>query len=239
MYKKYYKFDLLSHDLELRLWDEFPAEKRVQILVETHLRLIFKIAKRYRNLDIPMEDLVQEGIIGIIKAAERYEPGPDRRFCSYAKLWIQGMMQNFIVKNWSIVKNASLGQKKLFLTVSQQTQKQIDDFSLRRDFSLNEFVTTSQDEFIDLYTEEEESLFEVQYMEEQYLQHLGEVLEEVMVVLTPIEKEIIMSRFFHTELPAQKFTTGELGRIEGVAIRKMYRFFNQNIDMLRKIYSWL
>ena len=111
VYQKYYKFDLLSHDLEMRLWKDFSYEQRIKILIETHLRLVLKMAKIYKHLEVPMEDLVQEGMIGIIKASEKYEPSLERRFCSYARLWVKGMMQNFIVKNWSIVKNASVGQK--------------------------------------------------------------------------------------------------------------------------------
>lgn len=236
MYQKLYKIKILSYEIEQKLWKEFSYEERIKILIETHAKLVFKIAKIYRNLEISFDDLAQEGIIGIIRAAEKYEPQPNKRFCVYAKLWIQGLMQNFILKNWSIVKNASLGQKKIIFREYQLNQNKIESFCLKKDFSLNMTMNDSVDEYIDLLPEEED-LFEDQYIKANHENHLNDILFEVMNVLTPLEKKIILSKFFDKQMYMKKLTLIDMNRIENMAIRKMYMYFKDHVDLLRKISS--
>ena len=119
------------------------------------------------------------------------------------------------------------------------TKKNIEDFSFKNDFSFNEILTGSEDEYINLYREDQEDVFEKQYMLEEYFEYV--VLEEVMKILTPTEKQIILKRFFYQDEPEDKplenISNTEMVKIEHTALRKMYRFFSQNIDLLRRLES--
>lgn len=244
MYKKHCKFDVIPYEVEVKLWTNETYEERVRILIEGHLRLIFKIARRYRKLDVSFEDLVQEGIIGVIKAEKKYQPMLEKRFCGYAKLWIQGMMQSFIINNWSIVKNASLGQRNLLVQEAAYNEQQIRSFTFRRDYSIHDLVPTSADEFVEFTLEDKDDPFEDCYIQEQHGAYLNDLLGQVMEVLSPAEKELILIRFFdhspeeNTPKPSSHDLT-KLNKIEAAAIRKMYLYFRNNLDVLKKISPWI
>lgn len=115
------KTPLLERDDEYELarrWAEKRDEKALHALVQAHMRLAMAIARRFRNYGLPMADLVQEGHIGLMEAASRFELSHEVRFATYASWWIRAAIQDYVLRNWSIVRGGtSSGQKALFFNL--------------------------------------------------------------------------------------------------------------------------
>ena len=91
------------------------------------MRLVISTASRFKNYGLPMGDLVQEGVVGLMQAAARFEPERDVRFSTYAAWWIRSAMQDFILRNWSVVRTGTTAaQKSLFFNLRRLRAK-IDD----------------------------------------------------------------------------------------------------------------
>lgn len=89
-----------------------------KMLITSHLRLVVKIAAKYRNFGIPMMDLISEGNIGLMKAVKEYSVDKGYRLTTYAMWWIMASMQEYILKSWSLVKiGTTLNQRKLFFNL--------------------------------------------------------------------------------------------------------------------------
>ena len=121
---------LLSREIEYDLakrWRDSRDEVALHKLVRAYTRLVISIASRFRNYGLPMGDLVQEGNVGLLQAAERFEPDRGVRFSTYASWWIRSAMQDFILRNWSIVRTGTTAaQKSLFFNL-RRLRAQIDD----------------------------------------------------------------------------------------------------------------
>ncbi|MEY5020675.1 MAG: polymerase, sigma 32 [Pseudomonadota bacterium] len=87
-------------------------------LILSHLKLVAKVAKGYAGYGLPQSDLVQEGNIGLMKAVKRFDPERGVRLVSFAIYWIKAEIQEYIVKNWRLVKTATTkAQRKLFFNL--------------------------------------------------------------------------------------------------------------------------
>ena len=87
-------------------------------LTAAHMRLVIALAARFRHYGLPMADLVQEGHVGLLEAAARFEPEREVRFSTYATWWIRASIQDYILRNWSIVRGGtSSAQKALFFNL--------------------------------------------------------------------------------------------------------------------------
>ena len=87
-------------------------------LVAANLRFVVKIAHEYRGYKIPIGDLVQEGNIGLLQAVKKYDPGKGCRLISYAVFWIRSAIQEYIMRNWSMVKiGTTAAERRLFYRV--------------------------------------------------------------------------------------------------------------------------
>ena len=112
---------LLSRERELwlaRLWRQEGDEAALHELVMAYMRLVISTAARFRNYGLPMSDLVQEGATGLMQAAARFEPEREVRFSTYAAWWIRSAMQDYILRNWSVVRTGTTAaQKALFFNL--------------------------------------------------------------------------------------------------------------------------
>ena len=112
---------LLARDEEFALarrWREDGDEAALHRLVRAYTRLVVSTASRFRNYGLPMGDLVQEGNVGLMQAAARFEPEREVRFSTYAGWWIRSAIQDFILRNWSIVRTGTTSaQKTLFFNL--------------------------------------------------------------------------------------------------------------------------
>lgn len=112
---------MLSRERERELaqaWREHGNEAALHELIGAHVRLVISIATRFRHYGLPSGDLVQEGNIGLLLAAARFEPDREVRFSTYATWWIRSSIQDYVLRNWSIVRTGSTAmQKALFFNL--------------------------------------------------------------------------------------------------------------------------
>jgi RNA polymerase sigma-32 factor len=117
------KFPILTAEEELayaKRWREHRDGDAAFQLVTSHLRLVAKIAMRYRGYGLPIADIVSEGNIGLMRAVKRFDPDRGVRLATYAMWWIRATIQEYILRSWSHVKvAASATQKKLFFKLRQ------------------------------------------------------------------------------------------------------------------------
>jgi RNA polymerase sigma-32 factor len=119
--KEAMKASLLSREREqelARAWRSGGDRQALHELVSAYMRLVVATAARFRNYGLPMGDLVQEGNVGLMQAAARFDPERDVRFSTYATWWIRASIQDYILRNWSIVRTGTTAaQKALFFNL--------------------------------------------------------------------------------------------------------------------------
>lgn len=99
-------------------WKEKNDLDALHSITVAHMRLVIAMAGKFRKFGLSMADLVQEGHVGLLEAAARFDPGRDVRFSTYASWWIRASMQDYILRNWSIVRcGTSSTQKALFFNL--------------------------------------------------------------------------------------------------------------------------
>lgn len=128
-FRSIWKFPVLDADeeymLALRLRDHGDVDAAHR-LVTSHLRLVAKIAFKYRGYGLPMSDLVAEGNIGLMKAVKKFEPERGFRLATYAMWWIKAAITEYILRSWSLVKVGTVAaQKKLFFSL-RRIRKALD-----------------------------------------------------------------------------------------------------------------
>jgi RNA polymerase sigma-32 factor len=115
---------LLERDREFglaRRWREQGDQAALHQLVTAHTRLVVSFAARFRHYGMPIDDLIQEGNLGLVQAAKRFDAQRNVRFSTYAAWWIRASIQGFILHNWSIVPGGtSAAQKSLFFNLRRQ-----------------------------------------------------------------------------------------------------------------------
>jgi RNA polymerase sigma-32 factor len=111
----------LERDEEQKLaerWKEKRDQSALHQITMAHMRLVLAMSGKFRGFGLPMSDLVQEGHIGLLEAAARFEPERGVRFSTYATWWIRASIQDYILRNWSIVRGGtSSAQKALFFNL--------------------------------------------------------------------------------------------------------------------------
>ncbi|HEX7968626.1 MAG TPA: RNA polymerase factor sigma-32 [Stellaceae bacterium] len=101
-----------------RRWRGSGDTKALHELVRAYTRLVIATAGRFRSYGLPIGDLVQEGNVGLMQAAARFEPERGVRFSTYAAWWIRSAMQDYVLRNWSIVRTGTTAaQKSLFFNL--------------------------------------------------------------------------------------------------------------------------
>ncbi len=116
-----------EHELAVR-WKDQRDEQAMHQLAHAHMRLVIALASRFRHYGLPAADLVQEGHIGLLEAAARFDPAREVRFSTYATWWIRASMQDYILRNWSIVRGGtSSAQKALFFNLRRLRAKLSSD----------------------------------------------------------------------------------------------------------------
>jgi RNA polymerase sigma-32 factor len=133
------RFPMLDRQVEYMLakrWREDGDRDAAHKLVTSHLRLVAKIAKSYRGYGLPIADVISEGHVGLMQAAERFEPEKGFRFTTYAVWWIKAAIQQYILRSWSLVKmGTTANQKKLFFHLREAKSKisVLDEGDMRPD----------------------------------------------------------------------------------------------------------
>src|SRR5258705_8838885 len=133
------RFPMLEPHEEYMLakrWREHGDHEAAHKLVNSHLRLVTRIAKGYRGYGLPISELISEGNVGLMQAVKRFQPDKGFRFATYAMWWIKGAIQEYILRSWSLVKiGTTANQKKLFFNLRKAKSKisALEDGDLRPD----------------------------------------------------------------------------------------------------------
>ena len=108
-----------QHELDLaKRWRDNRDTKALDELTNSYLRLVISMAGRFRNYGLSISDMVQEGTIGLMEAAARFDPDRDLRFSTYATWWIRAAIQDYVLRNWSIVRTGTTAaHKSLFFNL--------------------------------------------------------------------------------------------------------------------------
>ncbi len=106
-----------EHELAVR-WRDNKDQNALNKITMAHMRLVISMAAKFRHYGLNSSDLIQEGHVGLLEAAARFEPDRDVRFSTYATWWIRASIQDYILRNWSIVRGGtSSAQKALFFNL--------------------------------------------------------------------------------------------------------------------------
>lgn len=115
------QYPMLSQEEEERLacaWRDEGDQTAAHRLVQSHLRLVAKIAMGYRGYGLPVLDLISEGNMGMMQAVRRFDPERGFRLSTYAMWWIRAAIQEYVLHSWSLVKmGTTASQKKLFFNL--------------------------------------------------------------------------------------------------------------------------
>lgn len=118
---------ILSQEDEIRLANDYQQSGSLDAareLVLSHLRFVVKVARKYAGYGLQEADLIQEGNIGLMKAVKRFDPKQGVRLVSFAVHWIKAEINEFVLKNWRIVKVATTkAQRKLFFNLRKMKQQ--------------------------------------------------------------------------------------------------------------------
>ncbi|MFK7763885.1 MAG: RNA polymerase factor sigma-32 [Roseobacter sp.] len=119
--RKAMKAELLDAETELRLayaWRDERCEKSLHRLITAYMRLAISMASKFKRYGAPMNDLIQEAGLGLMKAADKFDPDRGVRFSTYAVWWIKASIQDYVMRNWSMVRTGSTSsQKSLFFNM--------------------------------------------------------------------------------------------------------------------------
>ena len=161
--RKAVKAELLDAETELKLayaWRDSRDEAALHRLITAYMRLAISMAAKFKRYGAPMNDLVQEAGLGLMKAADKFDPDRGVRFSTYAVWWIKASVQDYVMRNWSMVRTGSTSsQKSLFFNMrrvqaqlereAQQTGENLDKHQLNQLIATEVGVPLSDVEMMD------------------------------------------------------------------------------------------
>lgn len=237
------KLPLLDREEEYTLtcaWYYDKDEKALKKLITSYGKLVISIAVRFRHYGLSLSDIIQEGNLGVLHAAQRFSPEREVRFATYAKWWIRAFIQDYILRNWSIVRTGSTtSQKMLFfnlrrlksqlehlsddlmsyeqhqeiseiLHVSMNDVAEMEQRLLHNDFSLSMTSVNSDEEWINLLRDERMNPEEENTLIESE-QNYHLWIDQAMTVLNPREVFIILKRRLQDPQSTLETIGNELG----------------------------
>ena len=110
-------------------WRINRNSKSLSVILNAYLRLAVSYAKKYKSYGLPLDDLIHEGVLGIMHALEKFDVSKDFRLSTYASWWIRASIQDYILKNWSVVKTGSTASQKALFFNLRKIKQQISDVS--------------------------------------------------------------------------------------------------------------
>lgn len=129
--KRVHSYPMLTQNEEYtaaKNWQDHKDPKAKDTLIKSHLKLLNKIAHGYRGYGLPVEDLISEGHLGMMKALNGFDPEKGVRFSTYATLWIKAAIKDYVLKSFSLVKTGTTNaQKKLFFNLRSMKQKALEE----------------------------------------------------------------------------------------------------------------
>ena len=221
------KFPMLSPEEEYMLakrWKKRGDLKSAQKLITSHLRLVAKIAMKYKGYGLPVNEIISEGNIGLMQAVKKFDPERGFKLATYAMWWIKASIQEYILRSWSLVKmGTTSAQKKLFFNLkkiknqlsinnsSDLKNEHVEEISKRlkvkkeevvsmnrrllgKEKSLNDPIKDEDGTEWQVWLVDNKLDHEIVLSKKQELDHRKNLMKEAMGVLNQREKEILTSR---------------------------------------------
>jgi len=129
------KAELLDAETELQLayaWRDDRCERSLHRLITAYMRLAISMAAKFKRYGAPMNDLIQEASLGLMKAAEKFDPDRGVRFSTYAVWWIKASIQDHVMRNWSMVRTGSTSSQKSLFFNMRRVQARLEREALAR-----------------------------------------------------------------------------------------------------------
>ena len=136
------KAELLDAETELRLayaWRDHRDEQALHRLITAYMRLAISMAAKFRRYGAPMNDLIQEASLGLMKAADKFDPDRGVRFSTYAVWWIKASIQDYVMRNWSMVRTGSTSSQKTLFFNLRRVQAKLEREASQRGEVLDQF----------------------------------------------------------------------------------------------------
>jgi len=121
--------ELLDAQTELALayaWRDQRDEAALHRLITAYMRLAISMASKFKRYGAPMNDLIQEASLGLMKAADKFDPDRGVRFSTYAVWWIKASIQDYVMRNWSMVRTGSTSSQKSLFFNMRRVQAQLE-----------------------------------------------------------------------------------------------------------------
>ena len=256
------KFPMLDAEEEYMLaknWKTTGNIKSAEKLVTSHLRLVAKIAMKYRGYGLPLNEMISEGNVGLMQAVKKFEPDKGFRLATYAMWWIKASIQEYILRSWSLVKiGTTTAQKKLFFNLkkikNQIAPKSEGDLkkedvknianrlnvgedeviSMNRrlsgkEHSLNARVGEDGDQWQDWIVDKEMDQ-ELNFAQKEEMEQRKDLLKDSIKILNQREKEILYSR----RLSEEPSTLEDLSKKFKISRERIRQIENKAFEKLQK-----
>ena len=231
-----------------QLWVSNGNKKAMHIIIKSYSKLVIAFSMKFKNYGLPVNDLVQEGHIGLMQAIGKFDPSRDIRFSTYASWWIRSAIQDYVLKNWSIVRTGTTAsQKALFfslrrlklelgkyskneeevtkkvaekLNVKKEEVESMQNRFLSEDKSLNAKVSDDYSQEFGNFIVDESSLSELDLVDKLDLDRKRSWFNKAMQELGIRESQIIALRHL-SEDPLTLEKLGELFKISKERVRQI------------------
>jgi RNA polymerase sigma-32 factor len=246
-----------EHDLAVR-WRDQSDEDALHELTGAYMRLVIAMAGKFRAYGLPMADLIQEGSVGLMQAAARFDPEREVRFSTYAGWWVRAAMQDYVLRNWSIVRTgttaagkslffnlrrlrARLGDMEGRLTAQARTaiaidlgvdEEDVEAMASRlsaSDRSLNAPITSGSEDAYQDFLPDERLDPEAATLEAMDGRARGRAISQALKVLNPRELAIVQAR----RLADEPRTLESLGLELGVSKERVRQIEHGALEKLR------
>lgn len=245
------KEPMLSREEEknlAQLWVSNGNKKAMHSIIKAYSKLVIAFSMKFKNYGLPVNDLVQEGHIGLMQAIGKFDPSRDIRFSTYASWWIRSAIQDYVLKNWSIVRTGTTAsQKALFfslrrlklelgkyskneeevtkkvaekLNVKTEEVENMQNRFLSEDKSLNVKVSDDYSQEFGNFIVDESSLSEIDLVDKLDLDRKRSWFKKAMQELAIRESQIIALRHLSDD-PLTLEKLGELFKISKERVRQI------------------
>tara|TARA_Y100000590_G_scaffold457189_1_gene609305 strand:+ start:258 stop:1148 length:891 start_codon:yes stop_codon:yes gene_type:complete len=256
------KFPMLDAEEEYMLaknWKSTGNIKSAEKLVTSHLRLVAKIAMKYRGYGLPLNEMISEGNVGLMQAVKKFEPEKGFRLATYAMWWIKASIQEYILRSWSLVKiGTTTAQKKLFFNlkkiknqISPRTdgdlkKEDVKNIADRLDVSEDEVVSMNRrlagkehslntkigedgDQWQDWIVDKEMDQ-ELKFAQKEEMEQRKDLLKDSIKILNQREKDILYSR----RLSEEPSTLEDLSKKFKISRERIRQIENKAFEKLQK-----
>jgi len=256
------KFPMLDAEEEYMLaknWKTTGNVKAAEKLVTSHLRLVAKIAMGYKGYGLPVNEMISEGNIGLMKAVKKFEPEKGFRLATYAMWWIRASIQEYVLRSWSLVKiGTTTAQKKLFFNlkkiknrIAPTTEGDLKDehvseianklnvdkkevISMNRrlagkEHSLNAPLGEDGDEWQDWLVDKKLDQ-ELKFAQNEEMEQRKNLLSDSLKILNEREKEILYAR----KLSDEQITLENLSKKYKISRERVRQIENKAFEKLQK-----